>query len=211
MFISLIGMSGSGKSVWAKTLEREKGFRRYTCDELIGKELTPEFSKSGYSVTEGLSYWMGQPYDERYARTSQIYLESEAQSLRNVLEEIKKMNKEDNAVVDTTGSVIYLPQELLKELKELTRIIYLKMPENLMEKMIARYVADPKPVIWGDLYQPAEGETKEETLKRCYPGLLRYRAERYEKLADIKLDYATRIDKKFTPDDFLRLVKSKND
>lgn len=208
MFISLIGMSGSGKSAWGKILERERGFKRYCCDDLIEEKLAPELTKLGYSGINDVSRWMGQPYDERYPETSRKYLDYEAESLREVLEEIKKMNKVDNVVVDTTGSVIYLPQELLEKLKKLTKIVYLKTPEHLMEEMIAKYVADPKPVIWGNLYQPKEGEAKEETLKRCYPDLLKYRAGLYEKLADLGLDYEIRRARNFTPDDFLKLAKN---
>lgn len=208
MIISLVGMSGSGKSAWAKILGREKGFKRYCCDDLIEEKLAPELAKLGFHGINDVSRWMGQPYDERYAETNKKYLDFEAQSLREVLSEIQKMDKDINVVVDATGSVIYLPEELLGDLKKLTRIIYLKTPESIMEQMIARYVADPKPVIWGNLYQPEESETKEETLKRCYPGLLRYRAGLYDKLADIRLDYEVRRAENFTPDDFLELARN---
>jgi shikimate kinase len=135
----------------------------------------------------GLSRWMGQPYDERYARNSRRYLELEVKVLEKILEEIER-GKEKKTVVDTTGSVVYLPEELLRKLKQLTKVVYLETPESMVEKMIAIYFADPKPVIWGDSYRPLPDEEKMKALKRCYPALLRYRMSLYEKLADVKVD-----------------------
>lgn len=45
MIISFIGMSGMGKSAWSSKLEKEKGFKRYCCDNFIEKGLSPELEK----------------------------------------------------------------------------------------------------------------------------------------------------------------------
>jgi shikimate kinase len=204
MIFSFIGMAGAGKSFWSDRLEKEKGYQKYSCDELIEKELAPELALLGYKGTSGLSSWMGQQYDERYVANSQRYLELEAKVLGNSLKEIEN-NKNKNIVVDTTGSVVYLPLELIRKLKQLTKIVYLETPEFVVEKMINLYLADPKPVIWGNLYKPLSGEDKMETLKRCYPELLKYRANLYDKLADVKVDYS-QTEKSFTLENLLNII-----
>ena len=184
MTISFIGMSGAGKSMRSLSLEKE-GFIRYSCDDLIEKELAPELKRLGYRGTRDVSRWMGQPYDRRYKKNSQKYLEMEARSLAYILSKIKK-TKRGNVVVDTTGSVVYLPQRLQNALKKQTTVIYLKTPAAIVEKMIERYMSDPKPVIWGTIYKPLPGEKRNATLKRCYPKLLSYRKKLYEKMSDDK-------------------------
>ena len=164
-------------------LEKE-GFTRYSCDDLIEKELAPELKRLGYRGTRDVSRWMGQPYDRRYKENSQRYLELEAKSLAYILNEIKKAHH-GNVVVDTTGSVVYLPQRLRNALRKQTTVIYLKTPETIVEQMIERYVTDPKPVIWGNIYKRLPGEKRNATLKRCYPKLLNYRKKLYEKMSGV--------------------------
>ncbi len=204
MIFSFIGMAGVGKSFWSNRLEKEKGYQKYSCDELIEKELSPELTLLGYKGVNGLSHWMGQPYDERYSANSRRYLELEAKVLGNILREIEN-SKNKNIVVDTTGSVVYLPPELLWKLKQLTKVVYLETPEFVVEKMINLYLVDPKPVIWGNLYKPLSGEDKIETLKRCYPELLKYRINLYNKLADVKVDYS-QTEKSFTLENLLSII-----
>lgn len=204
MIFSFIGMAGVGKSFWSDRLEREKGYQKYSCDELIEKELAPELALLGYKGTSGLSSWMGQPYDERYSVNSCRYLELEAKVFGNSLKKVEN-NKNKNIVVDTTGSVVYLPLELLRKLKQLTKIVYLETPEFVVRKMINLYLIDPKPVIWGNLYRPLSGEDKMETLKRCYPELLKYRINLYNKLADVKVDYS-QTEKSFTLENLLNII-----
>lgn len=149
---------------------------------------------------------MGQPYDERYKKNSQKYLELEAEALKNILQEIKRLSKDKNIAVDTTGSVIYLPQDILDDLKMQTKIVYLETPESVVGEMVKKYLDDPKPVIWGNIFKPLEGEENMQTLKRCYPELLKYRKKLYEKLADIKIDYYEQMNKNFTVDNLLELI-----
>lgn len=198
-------MSGVGKS--ARSTELEKlGFKKYCCDDLIEKYLSPELKILGYAGINDVSRWMGQPYDQRYKKNSQRYLELEAKSLKDSLAEINNLSDKINVVIDTTGSVVYLPKKILKDLKKLTKIVYLEAPIGMMEKMIKKYITDPKPILWGNLYQPRAGEEKYETLKKCYPKLLKYRTNLYEKLSDIKIDYFTRKKKNFTVKNLLELI-----
>ncbi|MFA6306698.1 MAG: hypothetical protein WCV70_03560 [Patescibacteria group bacterium] len=206
MIISFIGMSNVGKSTWSTKLEKLKGFKKYCCDDLIESYLSPELKALGYAGINDLSRWLGQPYDRRYKKNSQKFLELEAKSLKDSFERIDSLTSEIDVVLDTTGSVIYLFEEILKTLAGRTKIIYLEAPIGMMELMIKNYIANPKPVIWGDLYRPLAGENKAETLKRCYPELLKYRTGLYEKLGAIKLDDFTRTKKDFTLENLLELV-----
>ena len=44
-----------------------------------------------------------------------------------------------------------------------------------------------------------------ETLKRCYPELLKYRINLYNKLADVKVDYS-QTEKSFTLENLLNII-----
>jgi len=206
MVITFIGMSSVGKSAWSTKLEELKGFRRYCCDDLIEKYLGPEFKALGYLGINDVSRWMGQPYDQRYKKNSQCYLELEAESVKNSLAEIDKLGDDVNIVIDTTGSVVYLPRKILDSLAARTKIVYFEAPAGRLESMVKKYFDNPKPVIWGNLYKPLPGEDKYETLKRCYPELLRYRVGLYEKLGAVKINYITRTRKDFTVDNLLELI-----
>ncbi|MBI4652643.1 hypothetical protein HY750_00075 [Candidatus Kuenenbacteria bacterium] len=206
MIITFIGMSNVGKSAWSKKLEKLKGFKRYCCDDLIEKYLGPELKALGYAGIENVSRWMGQPYNQRFKKNSQRYLELEAKSLKDSLEEINRLKDNINVVIDTTGSVVYMPKKILNILTTRTKIVYLEAPVGMMKAIIKKYIDKPKPVIWGDLYQPLAGEDKNETLKRCYLKLLKYRTNLYEKLGAIKINDITRTKKDFTVENLLELI-----
>ena len=206
MIISFAGMSSVGKSYWADRLQKEKDYQKYSCDESIEKKMASEPDFYGYKGTAGLARWMGQPGDERYAENSRRYLELETEVLSDILSRIETGGSK-NFVVDTTGSVIYQPPELLRALKRLTKVIYFEMPASMIGKMTDRYLdnGDPKPVIWGDLYRPNPGENKKEALRRCYPALLLYRSKLYEMIADIKVS-GSLIDQKTAVNDLLKII-----
>jgi len=202
MFISLIGMSGVGKSFWSVELEKKKSFRRFGIDDMIEAELEPELKKFGYSGIKDMSRWLGQPYDVRCADKSARYLELEEASAQKALDAVENMESE-NIVIDTTGSVVYLSEELLGRMKKLTQVIYFNTPKEVIEKKIKQYFDNPKPIIWGKSYNANPGEDPVLALKRCYPELLRYRTGRYEKLADRTIDYYEQMDKSYMVDDLL--------
>lgn len=206
LVVSLIGMSGSGKTYWSKKLEG-KGVERFGCDDLIEAELDPELKQLGYAGgIKEVAKWMGQPFDPQYGRTSQRYLALEEEVVGKVLTSIEQFRSCQNIVVDTTGSVIYLPAAILERLAAITHIVYLDTPDTVKEEKYQQYLADPKPVIWGDSFFRIEGETNMEALARCYPDLLAYRSKRYVKLADITLDYHALRSPGFTVDRFIQLI-----
>lgn len=207
MIISLIGMSNSGKTFWARKLE-SAGFQRYSCDDLIEKKLDKELKKSGFLGIHDVAKWMGQPYEKRYQTTSRKYLEFEKVSLLEIFDKIKNDKLNRNVVVDTTGSVIYTGEDIMESLRRLTTVVYLDTPFRMKQQMCELYFANPKPVIWGDKFQKQNGETDMETLRFCYPLLLEYRCRQYKKHANIRLDYFLLRQSGFSSDDFLKLVPS---
>lgn len=206
MKISLIGMSGTGKSYWAKKLET-KNFKRFCIDDLIEEKLGEELKNLGFNGISDVAKWMGQPFDKQYPTTSKRYLDLEQEVLDNVLQSIEKVNDQENIVIDTTGSVIYLHPSFLKKLSRLTTVVFLETPESVKQQMYQLFLKEPKPLIWGNIFHIKKNETENNALKRCYPELLAYRTKQYEQLADVTLDYFELRDPKFTIDDFLQKIK----
>lgn len=205
LFISLIGMSNGGKTYWSKRLE-EKGFRRYCCDDLIEDQLGPELKVLGYAGIQDVAKWMGQPFDPQYPETSRKYLDFEGEVVSEVLERVGR-SKARRVVIDTTGSIIYLAEDILQELSERTRVVYLETPDNVKDEMYKAYLENPKPVIWGESFTRVSGEINMQTLGNCYPRLLAYRAERYARLAHVTLGFRDLRDPNFTVDNFMDRVR----
>lgn len=188
MKLSLIGMSNTGKSYWSKILEN-KGFKRYGCDDLLEAKLGDHLKAFGYSGIEDVAKWMGQPYDSQYVETSKLYLDAETETMHEVFAEVKEFDDGVDVVIDTTGSVVYTGDQILQSLSALTKVFYLETPASVQEEMRQRYLAEPKPVIWGDSFNRRDDESNLEALGRCYPELLAWRSKRYQELADVTVDY----------------------
>lgn len=201
-------MSGSGKTHWSKKLER-KSFKRFCCDDLIEKKLSKELKVLGYSGIQDVAKWMGQPYDIQYEETSKKYLRVEKEAVKKILEVINNSKSlyDKNIVIDTTGSLIYIEKDILEKLSKITKVVYLEVPNYVKEEMYQTYLKDPKPVIWGDSFYKVRGESNMEALRERYSELLRFRSKRYERLADITLNYFALHSPKYTINDFLESVK----
>ncbi len=116
------------------------------------------------------------------------------------------MPNNTDIVIDTTGSVVYLDEKILKKLKLWTTVIYLEIPKQIEKEIFNRYLLHPKPVIWGESFKKKENETNNQALARCYPDLLNFRKRKYEKLADMTIYYHELRKKTFGSHDFLRLI-----
>jgi shikimate kinase len=211
MVITLIGLSGCGKSYLAKRIEEERGFCRICCDDLVESRLEPILTAQGFFGIEGVATWMGKPHEAQSAERQSIYLSHE----RNIMQEIIRELGDDgwgldhNIVIDTTGSVIYTGEEILAALKQRSRVVYLGVPDSEIEYMYKQYLADPKPVIWGDLFSVKEGEEIASALRRCYGLLLKERSKLYSRYADVTL-IMNRIHRdKFTTGRLLALLGAK--
>lgn len=192
-------MSNSGKSFWAKRLKK-LGFKVFSCDEMIQKKL-------GLRGIGDVASWMGQPYEPDYQKNCDLYLKLEEQTLKEIIAYLKKDKSSDKVVVDTTGSVIYTNPKFIRELRELTNVIYLETPQTVQKEMYKLYISNPKPVIWGESFKKRKGESDLDALKRCYPQLLKYRSQKYLDSSHFVLDYFLLRRKDFSTKDFYKYLE----
>lgn len=178
---SFIGMSGAGKSHWAQKLA-VAGFRVIRVDDRIEKKLAPELAAGGYRGIGGVAAWMGWPDQPTYREREQKYLAREVESMNEALDEMETASGE-GIILDTTGSVVYTGDEICRRMQSQTTVVYLEAPAAEEKILIARYLSDPKPVLWGDQFIPRPGESAKDTVARCYPQLIAQRKKLYEKYA----------------------------
>ena len=217
MIISIIGMSGSGKTHWSKKL-KDQGFSYIGCDDLIEDKLCPELSNLGYKGVNDVAKWLGQPHEPQFKQNQDKFIQFETEVMQEILWQIKnnsfghrvsKNKKTKNIVVDTTGSLIYTSHEVCYNLQQHTIVVHLKVSQSIHKFMLQQYIGDPKPVVWGNNFIKKNNETNECALRRCYPELLQYRDNLYEKYARITLDAGELRSSNFTIDDFLKAINIK--
>lgn len=179
--LSLIGMSGAGKSHWALKLAAA-GFRVISIDDRIEKQLAPELTAGRHRGIGGVAAWMGWPDDPAYREHEKQYLECEVKSMGEALDEIQASGGE-GIILDTTGSVVYTGEEICRRMQNLTTVVYLEASPTEEEVLIARYLSDPKPVLWGDQFGRRPGESTHDAIARCYPHLIASRKKLYQRYA----------------------------
>jgi len=183
--LALIGMSGSGKSHWAKNLAA-LGCPTISCDDEIESRLASVLNADDYSGINGVAAWMGWPDSPAYAERESRYLTEEIAVLDEILSGLEKDPKRD-LVLDTTGSVIATGNHTLHRLRRQMTIVYLAASKEEVQLLIQRYLQDPKPVLWQGAFRPHPGETPRQTVLRCYPVLIAARRQSYEALAHITI------------------------
>ena len=203
MHIAFIGMSGVGKSYWAKQLV-QAGWSHLDCDAMIAERLG-EIIEVGddEDPVHAVGRWMGMPWTEGFDEREQQYLDLERAVTSQALGDLEDAT---DAVIDTTGSVIYTGDELLGRLKQSTRVVYFDVPDEVLQSMVELYLNEPKPVLWRGMYQPLPGESQGDALARCYAELLTERAERYRELADVVVDYHAVREAGFGVTELLKMI-----
>lgn len=185
MRLCLIGMSGVGKSFWAKRLAA-RGWTRHDCDGAIGARLRSLVTvERGEEPVHALGRWMGMPWSEGYAEREARYLALEEEVTREALEAAMAPGEH---VIDATGSVIHLSEPLRSRLRAECRVVHLRTSGDRRDAMLARYLDEPKPLVWAGAFDVAEGEAPEDALPRCYAELLARRERRYAEMAHVTLD-----------------------
>jgi shikimate kinase len=183
--IALVGMSGSGKTFWAKRLAAS-GHPSISCDDRIEQRLSVHLAAAGYSGLSGVAAWMGWPDSPTYAQREADYLAAEIAALDELLTELER-DPSRELILDTTGSVIYTGNNVLMRLRRQMTVVYLAASAEERQLLIERYLTDPKPVLWRGAFQPRNHETPHETVARCYPALVAARRQSYEALAHCTL------------------------
>jgi shikimate kinase len=197
-------MSGAGKSHWSQKLAGA-GLRVISIDDRIEKNLAPELAEGGYRGIGGVAAWMGWPDLPSYRDRAQRYLECEVESMGEALDEIEACHDE-GILLDTTGSVAYTGEDIRRRLQALTTVVYLAVPLAEEETLIARYLSDPKPVLWGDQFEQRPGESAEQAVARSYPQLIAHRKKLYEGYAHRVISLARLAGLKLDARSFLELV-----
>ena len=181
LVMSLTGMSNMGKSTWSRALEL-LGFRVISCDDLIESLLAIHLG-SRYRGLRGIAEWMGQPHEARSRSRQEIYLRVEAIVLQEINHYLAAAEPE-NLVIDTTGSLVHTGDAICRELQRRSLMVYLAAGNHRQSAMISSYLACPKPVYFGDFYDP---HCPTDTLEQCYPALLDWRQRQYARWADVTL------------------------
>lgn len=196
--IAFVGMSNVGKSFRANELVTQKNFKKVSVDDLIGESLALE------KIVD-LASWMGFPYETKFEKNQAKYLKLEEQCTKD---SINHFVNNQNFVLDTTGSVIYLDEKTQKFLKNNFLVIGFRVPQNMIEEMTQKFFDNPKPLVWGNCFNQQTSESEEEALRRNYPALLTLRSQQYEDLADIALEfYKEKKSDIISCDAFLELVR----
>ena len=117
----------------------------------------------------------GNPDCDSYYLKQTTYLNYENEALIDSLDYLKKHSK--NTVLDTTGSVVYLQKEILERLKNETLIVYIKADEHQEKVLLNKFLAHPKPIVWGNSFK--------NNFETDYKELLQARDKKYCELADV--------------------------
>jgi shikimate kinase len=205
--LALVGMSGTGKTFWAKKLAAG-GYPSISCDERIEQRLASRLAAGGHAGINGVAAWMGWPDSATYTQREADYLAEEIHTLNEVLTQLEKQPA-SSLVLDTTGSVIYAGNNLLLRLRRQMTIVYLAASAEEQQLLIERYLNDPKPVLWRGAFQPKPKESPRQTVARCYPMLIAARRQSYEALAHCTLPVAALHDESPDAAAFLQMVQSK--
>ncbi len=202
--LALIGMSGTGKTFWARRIA-ETGVTAVSCDDRIEEKLARRLAAGGHSGINGVAAWMGWPDSATYAAREAEYLREEISTLDEILTELERDARRP-LVLDTTGSVIYAGNHLLHRLRKLMTVVYLAASDAEQQLLVERYLSDPKPVLWRGAFQAHAKETARETVARCYPHLIAARRQSYAALAHATLQVAALRELPHTAAAFLELL-----
>lgn len=208
MRIALIGMSGAGKSYWSHRLA-QSGFKCFGCDDVIGRELVRRLDLADSSIA-GVGRWMGFPYEDGFEDREAQYLELERRVLDRFLSELE-LGPDDPAascVIDTTGSVVYLDDELLGRLCRASVVVYLVSPPDQRQDLLAAYRACPRPVVWQGHFRPSPGEDRAAALARCYMALVDDRDRRYRRYAHLTIELPPPAEPTADPERLLAPVRA---
>jgi dephospho-CoA kinase len=204
--ITLIGMSGTGKTELAWKLEKW-GWHHFNCDYLIGtKYLKDEVADTvGDGVKKDnlapLSRYIGQVGKgglklEEFKRRQARYIEAERAALYDMRDAVKAQGAK--LVNDSTGSLCEIEDEaLFARLAEDSLFVYIKAGPEQEEELLKRALADPKPLYfppkpfdeWLAQYLKEKNLKSVEEIapndfsKWVFPKLFRSRIPKYERLA----------------------------
>jgi len=193
--IAFIGMSNIGKSYTAMRLATKYDFNLIEVDKIIWENL-------GHDSMETFAKWQGHPYTDGYQKRETHSISLETEATRKALTTVQR-----NPMIDTTGSVIYVDDDVLKTLRQNFYVVYIKAMDDHIERLKIQYFKHPKPLVWAGHYKKIEGLSQTESILECYPRLLQARAEAYAKIADVTLPSTTILNSKIDIEDIYEALQ----
>ena len=193
--IALIGMSNVGKSYTATRLAEHYEFSLIEVDKLIRTDM-------GHESMKDFAEWQGQPFTNGYAEREEISIEKETIATKSAIS-----SKKSNTLIDTTGSVIYVKEDVLEELVNNFYVVYIQVHEDHIERLKNDYFSNPKPLIWNNHYRKISTKSPIESLFACYPELLEARRKAYEKIADKIISSSKILDKETDINELFKLLQ----
>jgi shikimate kinase len=180
--VSIIGMSNSGKSYYSARLAKELGVVWFNIDGMIQRKLKDELG--GASIAD----WLGVPEEKSYRTRADRYLALESEALMETLDCIPAIG-DLPAIVDTTGSLVYLSSRILERLSLETRVVYLETPCGKSYEQSEGEFDIAKPVIWPPTYskQYNSVRTSRDRVNRL-KALFKEREASYRALARTTID-----------------------
>lgn len=190
MKISLIGMSGVGKSFWSVKLKQEAGFKRICCDDFIRRRFAKKLNKMGIKNDyRSIAAWKGLPSREAHFRDiERMQVEYEQKVMEDVCHRLE-VSSDENIIVDTSGSLVYINDSVIQRLKKLTKMVYIVAGKEQEQELFNDEVIFKQPLVWGDAYRPKPDESREAAMRRCFSDLISWRSKQYERWADISIPY----------------------
>lgn len=185
MLLTLIGMSGIGKSYWSRKLEQD-GFIRFGCDDLITVHLAQMLGYDNPADFD-MHAWVGYPDETTHAERAIEYLQAEESVLKNIINYLENAKPEEKIVIDSTGSIVYMKPELIRRLQELTHLVYLDISPDDLDKMLTFYLQNPVAIMWNGYFRPYPEEPRLKTFERCYPLLIQSRKQKYREMAQLTI------------------------
>lgn len=195
LHIALVGMSNIGKSYTGMRLATAYDFELIEVDKLIREQL-------GHDDMDAFAAWQGQPYSEGYEAR-----EAESKRLESVATQMALNQNLGNAILDTTGSVIYTDKSVQEQLVNDWYVIHISASNNSVERLKAQYFKQPKPLMWNGHFVKKLGQDPDDAILECYPKLLSSRAKDYAALADATIGSDVILDTTLTIEDIFKRLK----
>ncbi len=195
LHIALVGMSNIGKSYTGMRLATAFDFDLIEVDKIIWENL-------GHDSMDDFAAWQGQPYSDGYAEREAHSISLENQATAQALK-----YEGQNAILDTTGSVIYTTNEVLETLANHWYVIHIAASDKAVERLKVQYFKQPKPLIWHGHYHCRDGQDKTEAILESYPNLLTERAKAYDALADATISSDVILDHTLSIEEIFQRLK----
>lgn len=193
--VAFIGMSNIGKSYTAMRLATKYDFSLIEVDKIIWENL-------GHDSMDAFAQWQGHPYTDGYNEREKHSIALETKATRKALETDVR-----NPIIDTTGSVIYTDEDVLKALSENYYVVYIEAMPDHIERLKVQYFKQPKPLIWAGHYEKIDGKSETESILECYPKLLASRGMAYASRADVTLPSTMILNADVTIEDIFEAVR----